>query len=212
MKATRRYNRGVTEAAHGRMSRSQVTAAHTFEIIFAAACSAKLDLATRLQNKQMLAQIAAEIGRFDFVILRETIVFGQTIRSLADSLYGPSTRRRRKDLSPRTRFEVLKRDGFACRYCGRRAPEVTLHCDHVVSHVSGGSDDMENLAASCPDCNYGKSDNPISGAPRKREKGTFDRAARERYLGARYRDALAVVESVLRQKVFTAAVENSHAA
>jgi 5-methylcytosine-specific restriction endonuclease McrA len=30
------------------------------------------------------------------------------------------------------RFEVLRRDGFACTYCGRKPPDVELHIDHVI--------------------------------------------------------------------------------
>lgn len=54
------------------------------------------------------------------------------------------------------RFEVFKRDAFTCQYCGRKAPEVVLHCDHVVPVVAGGATDILNLITSCIDCNLGK--------------------------------------------------------
>jgi hypothetical protein len=60
-------------------------------------------------------------------------------------------------VSKRLRYEVLKRDGHACRYCGRTAPEVKLTIDHVVPTTLGGSDDPSNLVAACGDCNSGKS-------------------------------------------------------
>lgn len=60
-------------------------------------------------------------------------------------------------VSRRLRFEVLRRDGHACRYCGRTAPEVQLTVDHVVPTALGGSDDPTNLVAACSDCNGGKS-------------------------------------------------------
>lgn len=59
-------------------------------------------------------------------------------------------------LASRLRFEVLRRDQFSCRYCGRRAPEVALEVDHVQPKVLGGSDDPSNLVTSCSDCNRGK--------------------------------------------------------
>jgi hypothetical protein len=59
-------------------------------------------------------------------------------------------------LSARTRFEVLKRDGFACQYCGGRAPDVVLHIDHIVARANGGEDDVGNLITSCATCNLGK--------------------------------------------------------
>lgn len=34
-------------------------------------------------------------------------------------------------ISKALRFEVLRRDGFACTYCGRRPPDIELHIDHV---------------------------------------------------------------------------------
>lgn len=60
-------------------------------------------------------------------------------------------------VSSRKRFEVFKRDKFACQYCGRNPPTVVLHCDHIVPQSEFGSDDMLNLITSCMDCNLGKS-------------------------------------------------------
>lgn len=60
-------------------------------------------------------------------------------------------------VSKRTRYEVLRRDGNRCRYCGGQAPDVTLTVDHVVPVALGGSDDPGNLVAACRDCNAGKS-------------------------------------------------------
>lgn len=54
------------------------------------------------------------------------------------------------------RFEILARDNFTCRYCGRRAPHVQLHVDHVHPVSRGGTDDPLNLVAACVDCNMGK--------------------------------------------------------
>ena len=58
------------------------------------------------------------------------------------------------------RFEVLRRDGFACTYCGARAPEVQLHIDHVIPVALGGQTVPENLRTSCVDCNTGKGSTP----------------------------------------------------
>ena len=59
------------------------------------------------------------------------------------------------------RFEVLKRDGFQCRYCGARAPDVMLEVDHIDPVSLGGSDDFLNLTTACQDCNRGKSNIPL---------------------------------------------------
>lgn len=60
-------------------------------------------------------------------------------------------------VSKRLRFEVLRRDNFRCVYCGATPAESELHLDHVVPRALGGQDTPENLAASCADCNAGKS-------------------------------------------------------
>lgn len=62
----------------------------------------------------------------------------------------------RKAISRRLRFEILRRDDHACRYCGVRVPDVVLTIDHVVPVALGGTDDPSNLVAACKDCNAGK--------------------------------------------------------
>src|SRR3954467_3894599 len=60
-------------------------------------------------------------------------------------------------VSRRLRFEILRRDGHVCRYCGAQAPDVALTVDHVMPTALGGSDDPDNLVTACRDCNAGKS-------------------------------------------------------
>lgn len=60
-------------------------------------------------------------------------------------------------VSKRLRFEILKRDGNKCRYCGASSDESPLTIDHVVPVALGGTDDPSNLVAACKDCNAGKS-------------------------------------------------------
>lgn len=57
------------------------------------------------------------------------------------------------------RFEILKRDGFKCVYCGRSPKEgVILHVDHILPNRKGGRENPENLVTACSECNLGKSD------------------------------------------------------
>lgn len=63
-------------------------------------------------------------------------------------------------VTKRLRFEILRRDGHACQYCGEKAPNVTLHVDHVIPVALGGTDQPGNLVAACKDCNLGKSSVP----------------------------------------------------
>ena len=75
----------------------------------------------------------------------------------------------REPISPRTRFEVLKRDNFTCRYCGRHAPDVELEVDHVIPVAKGGTNEFFNLVTACWECNIGKSDKLLSDKQEARE-------------------------------------------
>lgn len=68
----------------------------------------------------------------------------------------------RKSLTKKTRFEVFKRDSFACQYCGSKAPDVILEVDHIKPVKEGGTNDLMNLVTSCFDCNRGKGDRKIN--------------------------------------------------
>lgn len=47
-------------------------------------------------------------------------------------------------------WEVFRRDGFLCRYCGKEAP---LTVDHVITWEQGGATVPENLVSACRRCN-----------------------------------------------------------
>ena len=73
--------------------------------------------------------------------------------------------KRTSSISKKLRFEVFKRDGFQCGYCGKSPPEVTLEVDHINPKSLGGADDINNLLTACFDCNRGKAAIPIDKAP-----------------------------------------------
>lgn len=68
----------------------------------------------------------------------------------------------RKSLSRRLRFEVFKRDGFRCVYCGATPVQRPLHADHVIPVKDGGQSRASNLVTACADCNGGKAAIPLS--------------------------------------------------
>ena len=57
-------------------------------------------------------------------------------------------------VTKRTRYEVMRRDNFTCRYCRSSDGELTV--DHVTPVALGGDDRPENLVSCCKDCNSGK--------------------------------------------------------
>lgn len=69
-------------------------------------------------------------------------------------------RRTPRKPSVRLRFQVLQRDNFTCRACGRSpATEigVILEVDHVFAWSRGGETILTNLQTLCDQCNSGKS-------------------------------------------------------
>ena len=58
----------------------------------------------------------------------------------------------------RLRFFVLEKSNFSCVYCGRKAPEVQLEIEHIIPKSKGGTNKIENLVASCTECNLEKGD------------------------------------------------------
>lgn len=86
-------------------------------------------------------------------------------------------------LSPKKRFEVLKRDNFRCQYCGKTGKDVTLEVDHIKPRSKWGTDDMENLITCCRECNMGKWDTEITEQSTTRilERETIDRLLKKFY-------------------------------
>jgi hypothetical protein len=69
---------------------------------------------------------------------------------------------KRGGLTKKLRFEVFKRDGFRCQYCGGAAPEVLLVVDHIQPVAEGGKNDILNLITACQPCNAGKGKRTLS--------------------------------------------------
>lgn len=72
----------------------------------------------------------------------------------------------RKPIGKKLRFEIFKRDGFACQYCGSTPPEVVLHVDHIYPVAKGGDNDCKNLITACSSCNLGKGATELSSVPK----------------------------------------------
>jgi 5-methylcytosine-specific restriction endonuclease McrA len=53
-----------------------------------------------------------------------------------------------------TRREVFRRDQYACQYCGKHSPVLTI--DHVTPRHLGGKHIWTNVVAACPFCNHRK--------------------------------------------------------
>lgn len=89
---------------------------------------------------------------------------------------------KRKAITKKTRFEIFKRDGFKCQYCGAHPPDVVLHVDHIHPVAEGGTNEAENLVTSCEPCNLGKGARLLSVAPKPLADQAKEIAEREEQL------------------------------
>jgi len=77
-------------------------------------------------------------------------------------LLSPSNNENKRQSIPlRTRWEVLRRDNYTCKRCGRSPSSdhnVRLEIDHKHPVAKSGKNDIENLQTLCWECNQGKKD------------------------------------------------------
>ncbi len=86
---------------------------------------------------------------------------------------------KRTKVSMRRRFDIFKRDGFRCMYCGRTPPTVILEIDHILPIAEGGLNEVSNLVTSCVDCNRGKAAGLLTNKPQS--LGVIQEAERDRF-------------------------------
>lgn len=112
-------------------------------------------------------------------------------------------------ISRKVRFEVFKRDGFTCQYCGRTPPAVVLEADHIDPKANGGLDLQNNLVTACFDCNRGKRDRLLTTIPqslsdqskclKEREEQLKAYRRQQRAVNRRQNADIALVEQAFRQ-------------
>lgn len=91
---------------------------------------------------------------------------------------------KRSPIGKKKRFDVFKRDGFECHYCGAKPPAVLLHVDHIVPVSKGGGNDLDNLITSCQICNIGKGATLLTVVPQSLKSRAADVAEREAQIAA----------------------------
>ena len=74
-------------------------------------------------------------------------------------------------MNPTTRARVRERAGDRCEYCLLRqddSPLAALHVEHIIPKIHGGTDELDNLALACIDCNLHKGPNLTGIDPQTR--------------------------------------------
>lgn len=110
----------------------------------------------------------------------------------------------RAPLSKRTRFEVFKRDGFTCQYCGAHPPDAILEADHIIPVCDGGSNEIGNLVTACFACNRGKADISLSVIPKSLAERADEVKEREEQI-AGYREVMQAREDRIEEDVWRVA-------
>lgn len=103
-------------------------------------------------------------------------------------------------MTKKIRFEVFKRDGFKCAYCGKAPPDVLLEIDHINPKSKGGEDDINNLLTSCFDCNRGKKAIPLDIIPSKLVENLEILKEKELQL-IEYNEAIAKIENRINEDI-----------
>jgi hypothetical protein len=66
-------------------------------------------------------------------------------------LYKAVVRKCQRNIDQQVSWNVFRRDGYSCRYCGRDTVPLTV--DHLVLWEDGGPSTEANLVAACKKCN-----------------------------------------------------------
>lgn len=90
----------------------------------------------------------------------------------------------RKLFTYEERCAVLKSTGGICACCGQKLTTKTMTIEHIIPIYRGGTNDMENLTALCPECNKRKNNLiflpesfyiALTGTPRIRKMEQYTR-------------------------------------
>lgn len=103
-----------------------------------------------------------EVLAFDDWLLQPVSHHANTLRSVGGPIPIPEVilldtyDRVPRRTVPYTRRNLLKRDGGACQYCGRRVPPNEVSIDHVFPRSRGGASSWQNCVLACRRCNVTK--------------------------------------------------------
>lgn len=91
-------------------------------------------------------------------LLRQTdLLETEIMQAAADGTVTKAiVRKSTRQIEQHVSWNVYRRDGYACRYCG--ADSIPLTVDHLVTWESGGPSIEANLLAACRKCNKVRGD------------------------------------------------------
>ena len=75
-------------------------------------------------------------------------------RYLDEEIWNSICRVERGKVTNKMRFAIYNRDGYRCRICGKKKPDLEI--DHIYPISKGGKSTMDNLQTLCHSCNVKK--------------------------------------------------------
>lgn len=87
-------------------------------------------------------------------------------------------------MSPHDKARVRQRAQNRCEYCQLHqdnSPLAALHVEHIVPKAHGGTEDLNNLALACIDCNLHKGTNLTGFDPQTRKVTRLFHPRRDRW-------------------------------
>ena len=91
-------------------------------------------------------------GQWQAVLRQSDLVETEVLTRAADgNLVKTILRKSERAIAQQVSWDVFRRDGYGCRYCGN--DQVPLTVDHLVLWEHGGPSTPENLVSACRKCN-----------------------------------------------------------
>jgi len=99
-----------------------------------------------------LAEVDLSVAEWNQLLRQSDTMETEILQQAADgTVVKAMVRKCERLIAGQVSWNVFRRDGFKCRYCGRG--DVPLTVDHLVLWEEGGPSTEANLVAACKKCN-----------------------------------------------------------
>lgn len=108
-----------------------------------------------------LAEVILNLDDWNALLKQSDTMETEILQQAADgTIVKALVRKCERLIAGQVSWNVFRRDGFKCRYCGRDDAPLTV--DHLVLWEEGGPSIEENLVAACKKCNKARGRTPYA--------------------------------------------------
>jgi hypothetical protein len=93
-----------------------------------------------------------------FLLQTDAVETEVTLKDENGVIHKAFLRKSERRIEAKVTWDVFRRDGYRCRYCGNDKTPLTV--DHVITWESGGPSTEENMVSACRKCNGARGDMP----------------------------------------------------